>query len=278
MSDVGAASRPRATVLGASLEGWNRVRRAPAALAGVWAVTAIASLPLSLTSLRHTAETGTAWDPATAGLIVATATGALFLSGGLINRFARGRPVGSQAFFGASGAHFLRFLRLVALLGPLYWLLCAGLSWASDMAAARIAALCLLTMVADFARVRTVVEDRRSMLAGLSASVRFIRRRPLRTVTLWLLHAAAAGVLIWVAIRIGPSVDVAPWVKALFWAATSVLAVTMRLAFLASEAVFFQGELAHAGYTAAPLPVWPDSPAVEAIGRLKAYARSAQDR
>jgi hypothetical protein len=37
---------------------------------------------------------------------------------------------------------------------------------------------------------------------------------------------------------------------------------------MASEVVFFQGELAHAGYTAAPLPTWPDSPAVEAIENL----------
>jgi hypothetical protein len=42
-----------------------------------------------------------------------------------------------------------------------------------------------------------------------------------------------------------------------------------KLAFMASEIAFFQGELAHAGYVAAPLPVWPDSPAVEALGRIR---------
>jgi hypothetical protein len=49
------------------------------------------------------------------------------------------------------------------------------------------------------------------------------------------------------------------WLLARIWA---------RLAFMASEVVFFQGELAHAQYTARPEPIWPDSPAVEAIHNL----------
>ena len=39
----------------------------------------------------------------------------------------------------------------------------------------------------------------------------------------------------------------------------------LKLLFYASETVFFQGALAHAAYTAAPVPVWPDSPAAEMI-------------
>jgi len=35
-----------------------------------------------------------------------------------------------------------------------------------------------------------------------------------------------------------------------------------------TDAPFFQGELAHAQYTATPEPVWPDSPAAEAIDNL----------
>ena len=41
-----------------------------------------------------------------------------------------------------------------------------------------------------------------------------------------------------------------------------------KLAFMASEVAFFQGELAHVDYTALPEPVWPDSPAAEAIDNL----------
>jgi hypothetical protein len=29
----------------------------------------------------------------------------------------------------------------------------------------------------------------------------------------------------------------------------------------------FQANLAHAAYVSAPVPAWPDSPAVEAVGR-----------
>ena len=41
----------------------------------------------------------------------------------------------------------------------------------------------------------------------------------------------------------------------------------VKLVFWASETSLFQGRLAHAGYVAAPKPVWPESPAAEAIAR-----------
>jgi hypothetical protein len=44
-----------------------------------------------------------------------------------------------------------------------------------------------------------------------------------------------------------------------------VLRVIVRLTFAASQIALFQGRLAHAGYTAAPVATWPDSPAAEAI-------------
>ena len=39
----------------------------------------------------------------------------------------------------------------------------------------------------------------------------------------------------------------------------------VKLLFYASETSLFQAGLAHAGYTAAPQPAWPESPAAEAI-------------
>jgi hypothetical protein len=44
--------------------------------------------------------------------------------------------------------------------------------------------------------------------------------------------------------------------------------LSTRLAFLASATALFERALAHAEYTAPPLPVWPDSPAAEAIENL----------
>jgi hypothetical protein len=42
-----------------------------------------------------------------------------------------------------------------------------------------------------------------------------------------------------------------------------------RLLFFASEIAYFQSELAHATYVAAPQPVWPESPAVEALDAVR---------
>ena len=39
----------------------------------------------------------------------------------------------------------------------------------------------------------------------------------------------------------------------------------LKLHFLASQTALFQASLAHAHYAAAPLPTWPESPAVEAV-------------
>src|SRR5690606_10168998 len=47
----------------------------------------------------------------------------LFLSGGLLDRYARRRRVGSRGFFGACGVFLFRFLRLAMLTGIAYALL-----------------------------------------------------------------------------------------------------------------------------------------------------------
>jgi hypothetical protein len=44
-----------------------------------------------------------------------------------------------------------------------------------------------------------------------------------------------------------------------------VARLLVKLQFLASQTALFQASLAHAAYTAAPTPVWPDSAAAEAI-------------
>jgi len=54
------------------------------------------------------------------------------------------------------------------------------------------------------------------------------------------------------------------------FAMTQLFVVTrllIKLQFLASETALFQAALAHASYTAAPEPLWPDSAAAEAIAR-----------
>jgi hypothetical protein len=131
-----------------------------------------------------------------------------------------------------------------------------------------LAALAIAGIILDFARVRAVVEDRHSMLGALTAGTRFVRRRPVRVLSLSLLNGVAMLVVVRIEFQVGTTVA-APWLTTLMSAGLMLLATFARLAMFGSEVVFFQGELAHAGYTAAPLPVWPDSPAVEGIENLR---------
>ena len=68
--------------------------------------------------------------------------------------------------------------------------------------------------------------------------------------------------------KVAPSAAMPVWAAFLVTQIYLVVRLLAKLAFMASEVVFFQGELAHAGYTAAPLPIWPESASAEAIGNL----------
>jgi len=130
-------------------------------------------------------------------------------------------------------------------------------------------ALMIVSLVADFAKVRAVVEDRHSMIGALGASLRFLRRRFVRAAALYALNVLALLVILRLWLQVAPSAATAPWLALLIGQIYLLMRVWAKLAFMASETVYFQGELAHADYTAAPDPVWPDSPAVEALGNLR---------
>jgi len=212
----------------------------------------------------------------------------LFLAGGAIDRLARARRVGTAAFFAASGTGFMPFLRMGVVLGGANWLLWhvavpttlralpeidPSTGWWQPRAVAvavGLTATFALAVVGDYAKVRAVVEDRRSALGAIAASIRFIWRRPIQVIALYALNAAVA------AISVTLMDDVFQWLprgqsEFLGMIAMSIwiaVLVALRLGFMATSIAFFQGQLAHAGYTAAPVPTWPDSPAVEAIANL----------
>jgi hypothetical protein len=215
-----------------------------------------------------------------------------FLAGGIIDRFARARRTRSHGFFGACGMHFWRLLRLGVAAWVAYaflfryvhsWIFVHAYVWLTkDLTVERTAFvirigaylvfgafLILCNIVFDYARVRIVVEDRRSALGAILAGARFVRRHPGGALSLYALNAAAFLVLIAVYALLTPG---APRSGLSMWLVFGlgelyVLARHyLKLLFYASETVFFQGALAHAAYTAAPALVWPDSPAAEAIG------------
>ena len=214
----------------------------------------------------------------------------IFVAGGIIDRYARDRATHAHGFFSACGVFFLRFLRLAVIQLAAYALLFGSLHpllfdrlfprLTREMTAERNAfflrmalylvfgaAVAAFNLVFDYAKVRAVVEDRRSMFGALGAAIRFVRRNAAAAVLYivdFSLFAAAivayavvapgaggSGVRMWAALVIGQLYILARlWVKLVFWA---------------SETALFQSRLAHAGYVARAEASWPDSPSAEAI-------------
>jgi hypothetical protein len=215
----------------------------------------------------------------------------LFLAGGIIDRYARQRPTRAYGFFSACGVFFFRFLRLGVVQWAIYVTLFGTVhSWLLDRLEARLTheiavertafliraglyvifgvLLAAAMTLFDYAKVRAVVEDRRSALGSIAAAIGFIRRNAGATIGLFVSNfvlflvvigayalaapgAGGGGISVWIGFAIGQLYIVARlWVKLVFWA---------------SETALFQSRLAHAGYVARPEPVWPDSPEVEAL-------------
>ena len=106
------------------------------------------------------------------------------------------------------------------------------------------------------------------MLSAITASVGFIGRNRAAAASLFVanfaLFALAVGVYALVAPGAGGS-GVSMWIGLAIGQLYILARLWVKLVFWASEIALFQGRLAHAGYVARPQPIWPDSPAAEAI-------------
>lgn len=214
----------------------------------------------------------------------------VFLLGGVLDRLARDRPIGAAAFFAACGVYVFRFLRLGLAAGLAYWvlwttvhrlLLGRGYVWLThDLTSERTAfvyrmllyavfgaLVILVNVVFDYAKVRLVVEDRRSAWGALAAAVRFVGRQPGAVAGLYALNALAFVTVAGLYALVAPGVTSAGtvWVALLAGQLYIVLRIVVRLMFAASAIALFQGRLAHARYTARAMPRWPDSPAAEVV-------------
>ena len=317
-----------ARVFAAFADGWGRVLHAPAILLGVFAVTWLVAFPAgrmldqfgapgSGSGLEAVGGLVTGFDrtftPALIGMdrlvrqvrgfvtygtlpgtLAAMAATTLivwtFLLGGILDRYARRRPIRAQAFFGASGVIFFRFLRLAVIAAIGYYMLFGlvharlfpwNYPWPAGYAAddpvspllipfyaVFLAVAAFWSVVIDYARIRAVVEDRRSMLGAFLAGWRFVVAHPMKTGGLYLLNAAAFALVVGLfafgfplSAGAGPVGFAGPLTAAIYMLARTAL----RLAFFASQIALFQRSLAHAEYTAAPTPLWPESPAAEEI-------------
>ena len=213
----------------------------------------------------------------------------LFLAGGVLDRLARDRAIGAGAFFSACGMYAIRFLRLAIIATAVYYVLLVPYHrWLFDGLYAALIEnltvertaffyrvtlyvvfllpLALANMIFDYAKVRAVVEDRRSMIGAVVSAFRFIRRNPGATIGLYFLDTLLFLAVIGLYFLAAPGATVNNTLAFTLGQLYIVFRVIVRLQFAASQIALFQGRLAHAGYVARPIPKWPDSPAAEAIG------------
>ena len=213
----------------------------------------------------------------------------VFLAGGLLDRLARDRAIGAGAFFSACGVYFGRFIRLGLIASAVYWALFGPYhQWLFDdlypaltgeLTVERTAfvirlglyiafalPLFFFNILFDYAKIRAVVEDRRSMIGAVVASWRFMRRQPIAVWALYKLNAFVFLAVVAIYFVIAPGAAMPDAAAFAIGQLYIVLRVVVRLLFTASQVALFQSRLAHAGYVARPIPRWPDSPAAEAIG------------
>jgi len=213
-------------------------------------------------ALRHPirlASNLTAWM-AGAGVSAAFLIQWLFIAGGTIDRYARDRPTRAHGFFAACGVFFFRFLRLGLVMAAAFVVVSRYLRQPVVAAVTLAGGL----LVVDYAQVRAVVEDRRSMLGALRASLSFIRRNWMAAIVLYAVDYAVLAALVGVYLMVEPG-SVGPVWSILLNQAYVLARLWVALIFWSSEAALFQSRLAHAGYVARRVPAWPDSPAAEAM-------------
>lgn len=215
----------------------------------------------------------------------------LFLEGGILDRYARNRPTRSHEFFTACGVYFVRFLRLAPIIAAAYYVMFAyvhpllfsnlyermtrdvtveriAFFWRLGLYAVFGALLMATTAVFDYAKVRAVIEDRRSMIGAIVAGLRFARRNLAAVAALYLLNASlfVAVLLVYAVIAPGArSAGPLMWLGFVISQLYLLARLWTRLVFFASEVSLFQGRLAHAGYVAGAAVRRLEPPIVEQI-------------
>jgi hypothetical protein len=212
------------------------------------------------------------------------------LGGGVLARYVRNGPARPRGFLRTCATHAGPLLRLATIAG-LVWLVLAGtllgaLATPDGAAGAAItpaawilfaALAAAAAVVFDYARVRIVVEGRRSAIGALTAAVRLIGRRAGAvaglfglTVSSLLLAAAACRTLSAGAER----ADMLRWLVLAVEQICIVTELYLSVLVYASAAALVQGTPTRAGGAADPIVVWPDSPEAEPLeGTEAACAR-----
>ncbi len=283
---LGASMAAQAAADGVNYDWWNEflAQTSGVGVSFVPAIIGFAAVMKNLSAVADTTALPTTIAVAVAGYLLLS----LFLSGGVLDRLARDRSLGAGAFFSACGVYFVRFIRLGVIASVVYWALFFRYhAWLFDdlypvliaditvertaffirlgLYAAFALPLFAFNILFDYAKIRAVVEDRRSMIGAVAASWRFIRRQPIAVWALYKINAVMFLVVLGLYFVFAPGAS-ADTLAFAIGQVYIVMRVLVRLLFTASQTSLFQGRLAHARYVARRLPQWPDSPAAEAIG------------
>jgi hypothetical protein len=201
---------------------------------------------------------------AAAGIYVVVWT---FLAGGVIDRYVtQRRTTNVREFVRACGQYFGRLLRLQIATVVTYGLLFAVVHrWIFGdvypqlvrnvtldrtaffirltLYAIFVVLLAIVNLIVDFAKIRTVVERRRSVVMAVLASLRYIRSNAGAAAAVYLLDAAAFAVLMSVYASVAPAgggMGATVWAAVLIGQAYVIGRLCVRLLFFASEAALFQ--------------------------------------
>lgn len=212
-------------------------------------------------------------SPAQAATLAAFALIWIFLSGGIVDRLARGTRGTAQRFFAACGECFLPLIRLALVTLAGYWAvltyvapglaaLADGAGEAVHLALYGVLALLLfaISLLLDYARVRLVIEARRSAIGAVAASWRMLRAHGLRMLgvqaAFWLL------LVVWIAARgVAANSPAAGWTDNRAAAVVLLFAageLVLKLALTGAQAALYQDALGSAGWVARAEPAWPD--------------------
>lgn len=201
-----------------------------------------------------------------------------FLTPGIIQRLAAGRPLGAQAFLGRCGGSAVRLFRLNIVAAIAYGALFGGgHAWlfgnvfdtlTRDLTVERtaffirlglyvafFAVVALVNLVFDFARIRMVVEDRHSVVGSIDAALGFVVARPASALGVYALNLALLLIVLAAYFVVAPGAGTTGWTM---WAAFGVSQVYIagrivtKLGFWSSEAAMLQEATACPGFVRTP--------------------------
>jgi len=189
-----------------------------------------------------------------------------FLLGGVLERLASPwERLPLRDFVQAGGRHFARFVRLAILTAIPYILIYLASRWLyrrlthltrdvtsesaillSSLLVLGATALLLVVVhiAADYARIATVVEGRRSMLLALVHGVRFVLSRPVAVLGIWAGLGLAGAVLLALYAWLSPGAGQSTWIGVVlaFVGGQIFLCarLALRVALLGSEMAYYQ--------------------------------------